>query len=210
MGLAIETGVLADLLVNDEEGADHLGDSLARVNEVLAEQGLPLHHEPETVPRSRSRAALCGFPYSWLHYLRRVHAHVRQDPRWIATPVDPDADPANDPAVEEEMYNFDSHLLCHSDCEGYYLPIDFTDPVSDDRIVGGFVGSSYRLSEELVAAAPALGIRLSDGHLSDEEAERIAHEVRAETGLFREQAVWLTLYEAARLSIAHKSAICFS
>ena len=40
---------------------------------------------------------------------------------------------------------FDSHLLCHSDCEGFYLPIDFADVIVDAknqmRIAGGLLGS---------------------------------------------------------------------
>lgn len=76
---------------------------------------------------------------------------------------------------------FASHLLCHSDCEGFYLPVDFEvvliDSQDQDRIPGGLLGSSYRLRDELLAIAPALGITVSDGELADAEGDRLNHEV---------------------------------
>ena len=41
MGLAVEVGMLADLMVHDTEGAEWLRESFAKVNEVLAENNLP-------------------------------------------------------------------------------------------------------------------------------------------------------------------------
>ena len=108
----------------------------------------------------------------------------------------------------------DSHLLCHSDCEGFYLPIRFDDVLIDEtdeeRIPGGLLCSSYKLYEELASMAPYLGIRLQDGELSEAEIEKIRSDVTSESGLWIERGVWLTLFEAARLSIRHKTAICFS
>jgi hypothetical protein len=50
--------------------------------------------------------------------------------------------------VEKETYMQESHLLCHSDCAGYYLPIDFDDIIVDNkgknRIAGDILCSSYR------------------------------------------------------------------
>jgi hypothetical protein len=108
----------------------------------------------------------------------------------------------------------DSHLLCHSDCEGFYFPVPFENVVIDDkdkgRIEGGLLGSSFQLLEELKAMAPALGIRLENGHLPDSEVDAIRADVESEADLWIERGVWLTFYEAARLSIQHKTAICFS
>ncbi len=72
------------------------------------------------------------------------------------------------------------------------------------------LGSSFMLQGELIAIAPALGIRLTQGKLSDQEAEKINSEAEAESPLWIEKAVWLSLFEAARLSIQHKTAICFA
>src|SRR5262245_39591045 len=124
MGLAVAVGELADLLIHDEEGAEWLRASLAKVNAVLAEKNLPLHNEPEKLPKfDDDRTVLGGFPYSFLHYLRRAYAHWKQNPGKPITPCTPGEDPAADQAVDEESCMMDSHLLCHSDCEGFYVPI---------------------------------------------------------------------------------------
>jgi hypothetical protein len=56
MGLAVEVGMLADLLDNDEEGAEWLRESLANANAVLTELSLPTHSEPESLPTLDDRA----------------------------------------------------------------------------------------------------------------------------------------------------------
>jgi len=214
MSLAVEVGLLADLIKNDEEGAEWFRGSLEQVNSVLRDLGVPEHHEPEELPPLKSRSAIASYPYSFLHHLRRVYARCTADPMWSPQPVVLGEDPAEDPVVDSESNMFTSHLLCHSDCEGFYLPIEFHDVIidekEDDRIPGGLLGSSFRLREELVRIAPRLGIRLEKGGLSNAEAERLAQEIDTEEGLWIEKAVWLSLFEAARLSIEHRTAICFS
>jgi len=64
--------------------------------------------------------------------------------------------------------------------------------------------------EELAFIAPRLGIDMSGQSLGDAEAERLNQQVAAEVEPFRiEKIVWLSLFEAARLSIEHRTAICF-
>lgn len=147
-----------------------------------------------------------------MHHLRRVYAHVAENPNWVATPVAEGEDPVEDEAVDRQSTLMNSHLLCHSDAEGFYLPIDFEEPVFADEAIsgGGMIGSSKKLMEELRSMTPALGIALTDGQLSDEEASRINKQVDAESPLWRELLVWITLFEAARLSLEHKTAICFN
>jgi hypothetical protein len=214
MGLAINVGMLADLIENDEEGANWLRETFRQMNEVLLENDLPSHDEPEQLPPFRYRAQLMGYSYSFLHYLRRFYAHIENDSSWIPTPTAADEDPTQDSVLEEEMYMMSSHLLCHSDAAGFYLPIAFEQIVIDtgegDRIPGGIVGSSYQLMSELVTIAPYLGIKLRGGQLTDEEATKINTAVDAEQEFWIEKMVWISLFEAARLSIEYKSAICFA
>lgn len=213
MGLAIEVGALADLLENDDEGAAWLREGLAAANRCLEAAGLPAHEEPTAVELPATRASLLSMPYSFIHYLRRAYARRVDDPAWMAEPLDEDEDPADDPLLEEETEMLSSHLLCHSDAEGFYVPVDFADVLFDEsedgELPGGMLGSSYRLLEELVLVAPALGIRLDDGQLSDAEAQRVDDVACSSEGLCRELASWLALYEAARVSIAAKTAIVF-
>ena len=214
MGLAVGVGVLASLLENDQEGADWLEEGFASANLLLEEEGLPKHAEPRTFKTPALRASIRSFPYSFIHYVRRAYAHRSANPAWMACPLDHDVDPSADPLVEDELDMMCSHLICHSDAEGFYLPIDFSDVLfagpEDSSLPGGMVGSSYRLLEELKVVAPALGIRLNDGRLPDNEAARINELVCSGEGIYRELCSWLALYEAACLSIELKTAIVFS
>jgi hypothetical protein len=212
MSLAIEIGLLADLIQHDPQGAEWMRQSFAQVNQVLAERGLATHDEPATLPPLPSRAGLHSYPYSFLHHLRRFYARAVNDPAWTPTPLPEGQDPAQDPVVMEETYKMRSHLLCHSDAEGFYLPLDFHAPIFDDtgRIPGGVLGSSYRLREELASIAPRLNIILIDGQLAGGEVGKIKRQADRQTYFWIEKSVWLSLFEAARLSIEHGLAICFA
>lgn len=212
MGLAIEVGTLSDLLENDPEGADWLREGLAAANKLLVAEGLPTHNEPTDIVIPSSRALLSSFPYSFIHYLRRAYAHRLADPNWMAAPLADSEDPTEDPLVDAELGMMTSHLICHSDAEGYYVPVDFPEILASDGddLPGGILGSSQRLHAELVFVAPALGIRLQAGELTDEEAARINDLTEEDDGLNREFSAWLALFEAARLSIEHKTAIVFT
>lgn len=226
MGLAVCVGMLAELLEDDPESAEGFEEELAEVNRVLAAAGLPPHNEPRGPLELDSRASIDGFPYSFIHYLRRAYAHRVLSPDWMATPLADDVDPTADPKIQALLDGCESHLLCHSDAEGFYVPVDFDEVLFDGDggdeeeagdadieepagLPGGMLGSSQRLLEELVFVAPALGIRLDDGRLSDEEAERIDALIDEDDGLYREYVSWLLLYESARLSIEHRTAIVF-
>ena len=208
MGLSIVVGCLSH--VEDEESRDYFYETMAVINRYLSESGHSMHEEPHEPIEPDSRADIESFPYSFLHYLRRVYANVKQDPQWELTPVPEREDPAHDEAVESESYMFDSHLLCHSDCEGYYLPIDFTELITGDDVLGGFAGSSYRLMEELKIAALPLGIPFDEqGRLTDQDAAKINEVARQEGDFSREYMTWIAMYEAARRSIQHQCAIQF-
>ena len=211
MGLGIEVGYLADMLANDPEGAEWFEHEMASVNRVLAAEGLPAHVEPRIAPPA-GRCRTTGFPYSTLHHLRRAYAHRVADPGWMATPVPEGVDPADDDEVEARTERFESHLLCHSDSEGFYLPIDFAQVVfanEDDDIPGGLLGSTQRLRAELALVAPALGIALeADGELADAEAARL-DAIDTDHPLWRELLAWFALWEAARRSLASGCAIVF-
>jgi hypothetical protein len=120
MGLAVTVGLLSDLLENDPEGAEWLKEALQSANSLLAANKLPSHVEPTVPFRDPSRCSLDSYPYSFLHYLRRIYAHVSRDPSWPPQPVKDDEDPAEEPVVQEETMQMQSHLLCHSDAEGFY------------------------------------------------------------------------------------------
>jgi len=191
MGLAISVGML-----DEDEAYREMFDELAAS---LAQAGIAGYREPERVPDTM-RAHCDSFPYSFLHYLRRCYALLRE-----GKPITV-AEDADDDLVEELSIDSSSHLLCHSDAEGYYVPVDFDEPLFSDE---ESIGSSQRLLAELREVGPHIGVKLeADGALSDAEAARLAG---YDDGPFwREITVWLTLHEACVASIAHGTAIVFS
>lgn len=213
MGLAIEVGTLAYWLNDtkpDEEGLEWLRKKLARINKTLTEAGLPEHHEPEILPARKSRAYLSSFSYSDIHYLRRAVAYARQAPEKFC-PLPEGANPARDLVIDNELSIYmDSHFICHSDCEGFYVPIDFEEILYDDGLPGVMLGSSQQALAEIVRAAPLLGITLADGELSDKEASKIAKDTNDLGQYWIERQVWLTMYEVFRYSIAQGTVVMFT
>jgi hypothetical protein len=210
MGLSISVGYLAWLKKHDidEEGVSWLRRNLVHVNRLLRANDLPEHIEPEELPELVDRG-LSGFPYSWLHYLRRAVAYARQAPAEFG-PLPKGQEASEDDRIDRELSVFmDSHLICHSDCGGFYVPIDFPEPLYDsDGLVGGILGSSQRALAEVLLAAPLLGIELENGKPMKTDVDTIREEDNAHP-LWIERQVWLAMYEKFRLSIEHKTAVVF-
>ena len=213
MSLAISIGVLACGDDADPEAVAYDRKNFKIINKLLAKQGLPPHHELEELPKFPYRGQLISFPYSWLHYLRRAVAYARQSAQEFC-PLRKGEKPGDDKRLNDEHYTFiSSHVCCHSDCEGYYVPIDFHDPLFDTRkkggLPGGILGSSQQALQELVKTAPLLGIKLKGEHLSDKAAKEIAKEADEAHPYWIERKVWLSLFEAFRQSVEYKCAVVF-
>lgn len=212
MGLAISVGVLACGPNADPDGVEWLRKGFRHVNRVLAAHGLPAHEEPEWLPDFPYRGELVSFPYSWLHYLRRAVAFARQAPDQFCQ-VREGENPAQDERIDRELsVIMDCHLICHSDCEGFYVPIDFPEPLYDDQedgLPGAILGSSQRAIQETMQAAPLLGIPLVGGELSDQAAMRIVKEPDKSHPYWIERKVWLSIFEALRHSVEYECAVVF-
>jgi hypothetical protein len=186
--------------------------ALHALQAALADHGVTWR-EPHGAAVPPMRVDASGMPYSSLHRLRRVLTLLDRE-----EPVTPLGGPQgigreDDGKVLDQTLLMYSHLLCHSDCDGYYVPVDFGDPLflpEEGVAGGGMVGSSQGLLAELRRCAPTLGIRLdADGHLSDAEAERLNRLPPEGGGFAVEARVWLTLYEACRASLASGHLIVF-
>jgi len=228
MGLAVEVGYLADLLANDEEGAESFRQDLGRLNDYLASIGLPPHNEPEN-------CEVCSYDiygYSGIHYLRRVAAYL--DLRGILPP--PGGQDASEDKVMEEYYQlagqqktgllgrffrraprprtFD-HLLLHSDAEGYYLPQEFPSvlfPSESFEIPGGMIGSSWRLRDECERLAAALQLPLGLDPEAEEVWQASASQGQGDLQWQRygiESFVCLRMYHACERSLERQAAIVF-
>jgi hypothetical protein len=190
MGLSLQVGYWGTI-----DNDSWLDSQLTIINSILLNHKLQPWGEPKIPVLERSRTENISIPYSWLDSLKAAFLSRLYDPTWVAN------------AVEElgEHLDFDSHLLNHSDCEGFYIPLDCSDFIIDDKAPGGILGSSYRLLDELILLAPALGIDLSSGELSDLEARRINDLINDSTSEIEPLlTAWIVFYEAARLSVKHR------
>lgn len=175
MGLSLLVGARAYLREEHAEGYSECDAEFAGLNRYLVSIGLPSHEEPvDCLPWLRDM-----YGYSGLHYLRRIASHLDLKGRM---PEPGDGGAANDETLTEYYWlvegkrrgilgwlgirpkptirTFD-HLIVHSDCEGYYLPMDFKDVLRpDDRfaVPGRMVGSSIRLLDECRRLSEALQI----------------------------------------------------
>ena len=216
MSLGIEIGALASLNQHDLEGADLLEEQFEAVNRLLTDVGLPNWSEPTVLPDDfRMRPNAAGFPYSWLHYLRRAFAAAQHAPNATIEPLGAEDSLEDwDAIVTAVTGRNESHLLCHSDYEGYYVPVPFSRPLFAPEgyaIAGRIVGSSHSLLDELEWLAPRLGIEVDAEHgLGDLEARRLFQAMANDDDPWQfEHTVWLALYEHALGSIRYGTAIVF-
>jgi hypothetical protein len=216
MGLDITVGVLLWPVEedSDREYADFIRTELHKMNDALANAGLPVHSEPESGNWEPMELEMWG--YSGLHYLRRVAAHLCSSG---TLPEPSDDPPETDPLVEtfyEETDYADGgpyhHLMWHSDAEGFYVPVPFSPVVHSPDVVGEFVGSSHSLLRETEALAFALEI--PEELQPDDEALLEAAEARREgETLWRRYGIetfsCVLLRAAARSSMERGAAIVF-
>ncbi len=225
MGLALSVGILAEL-TEDEEGYNYYLKTFEAVNKALTNNNLPTYNEPAHLNEESCSFDMYG--YSGLHYLRRIAAYL-----WAGKPIpSPGKDnPEKDPLLEKyysslgedtgevikpgEMKRFD-HLLFHSDCEGFYVPIKFGEVIftkKELKIPGEMIGSSYMLLEECKALAQYLELPLDIDPESDEVWDAADNQGQGDTKWKRygiESFTCLRLYYAAKKSIELNAAVVFT
>jgi hypothetical protein len=211
MGLSVSIAFLDDLRRNDEEGFAEYTKQFARLSTYLTGEGHPGYEEPSALS-VKLPPHVGSFPYSLLHYLRRAYAHAHAGAA-VVPPCPPSEDPTEDDLIDEELtLHMSSHLVCHSDAEGFYVPLDFEEvlyPPEALQLPGGMVGSSFALLRELRVVAGPIGIALTDGAPSPQTLTALFEEAPGHP-LARERMVWLTLWVNATASLAHRTAIVFS
>jgi hypothetical protein len=214
MGLNMTVGGLSDA---GEEYTEMVRADLAAISELLERAGAGKWHEPDLVDAEDTDFEMWG--YAGLHTVRRLAVHLVVSGR-LPEPL-PRSRRASDDPLLNQVYEtlpgdppgpFD-HLIHHSDCEGYYVPVDFAHVIVDKRAPGGYLGSSVRLLAETRRIAEALGLP-EDLDPHDEEvfeaAEGTEDTEPAGEGWQRygiESYVCLQLLRAAELSVSTGAAI---
>lgn len=207
MGLGISVGMLCGQARNDPEGFEVHRDGFDLLAGALAKEGIEWR-EPDVLHESGEHDYSGGFPYGYLAHLRRAFTLTQLGEAVTAASAVSDEQYRRDQAkVDDEMTMFASHLLCHADYAGYYIPVDFSDPLflpeGAEVGGGGMVGSCQRLLAELVSFAPAIGIRLDENGTPQET--RVADDDPFDP----EKYAWWHLYRACLASIESGHAIVF-
>jgi len=207
--------MLADLLVNDEEGAAWMEEDLTKLNGVLAKANLAPHVEP----RETDIISADTYGYSGLHYLRRCAAHLHyvgalpsqeregksiEDAHYVRYSNEFESEnaalePGDFARPSQRRYD---HLIMHSDAEGYYIPQRFERVLIAGDQAYGWVGSSYALLDECERLAAALQVPaslLADGEDMEFGNAIDAAQKPSKGGLFaslfkpkRDDALWRT------------------
>lgn len=197
-------GLVAVVGTEDEELLEEFGP----VNALLRANGLPEHSETVVDESELVEFEMGG--YSSLHHLRRIAAHLDAGGP-LPEPGGEDApdDPVLLAAYERPAGGRFTHLIHHSDAEGFYLPIDFPLPLNGD-VVGGTVGSSVALRRELRELAQVLGIPDGIDPEGDElwDATETPGEGWRRYGI--ESFVCVRLLAAAEASVARGAALAFA
>jgi hypothetical protein len=211
MGLNMIVGVNADV---DDGDAEMLRNDFTVIGELLLSEGAGRWNEPAATETSEFEM----WGYSGLHRVRRLAVHLAVDGR-LPAPL-AEGQRATDDALLKQAYAvlpsgrpgpFD-HLVHHSDCEGYYVPVAFERVIVDEKVSGGYLGSSVRLLAETRRIAQAIGLPEDLDPDSEEVFEATDGEVPAAEGWQRygvEAYVCLQLLRAAELSVETGSAIAF-
>ncbi|MGC0379523.1 hypothetical protein [Streptomyces sp. SAI-229] len=213
MGLNMIVGVLVDA---EDDHADMVRADFAAIGGLLERAGLPRWAEPD--PAGAKSEEFEAWGYSGLHTVRRLAVHLAAGGR-LPEPLGEGSRAVDDPLLREVYETppgdppgpFD-HLVRHSDCGGYYVPVDFAHVIVDDEAPGGCLGSSVRLLAETRRLAEALGLPEDLDPHSEEVFEAADAEEPAAKGWRRhgvESYVCLQLLRAAKASVATGAAIAF-
>ncbi len=205
MGLAITSGEYAYFLEEDPEGAEWLEEDLLKINLALKEKGFREHTEPKKIPET-NMSCIEGFPYSFLHYLRRVYALNELGEK--ITPTNGEITEQDESIIEKVSGKLSSHLLCHSDAEGYYVPIEFNDVIFNSELPGEILGSRQKLFSEIIKIANLINIEVIDNSISEITESELA-EANENNPYYIERVVWFALYENCKNSIEHNTLISF-
>jgi len=216
MGLNMVVGILTDAENLDEnEDAGMVRADFTVIRELLDRAGAGLWDEPALNEEDTASFEMWG--YFGLHTVRRLAAHLAENTQ-LPEPLK-GRDATDDPLLKKAYADLPgnpagpfTHLIHHSDCEGYYVPVDFEQVIIDERLAGGSLGSSVRLLAETRSIAAALGLPEDLDPDSDEVFEATGAETPAGEGWQRygiESYVCLQLIHAAKHSIKTGAAIAF-
>ncbi|MCL2585230.1 MAG: hypothetical protein FWE35_22535 [Streptosporangiales bacterium] len=214
MGLNIVVGILIGA---EEDYADDVRQCFAVIQGWLARTGAGQWAEPDLGEEDDLEYEAWG--YRGVHTLRRVAVHLAATGA-LPPPLRHASEATGDRLLKQAYASgpphsagpFD-HLVWHSDCDGYYVPVDFEQVIADDSIAGGYLGSSVRLLAETRRIAGVLGLPEDLDPESEEVFATCGREIPGAVGWQRygvESYTCLQLIRAAKHSVATGAAIALA
>jgi hypothetical protein len=191
-----------------QSGEKDIGIMTANINSQLREIGV-IHYKfsPKVIPDETILPCLCLRATS-ISYLKFVAAKFKANPKWI-----PDESFSSQKITSESYEKFrkenKSHLICHNNSFGCYVPVKFPDSSLPSGCLFSF-GSSVNLCNELKEIAGRLQFDLGE-YTPDLEvlAQNRWDELEGDQ-LFFEKAMILYLYNFCLASVQHGLIIHFS
>ncbi|NER00547.1 MAG: hypothetical protein F6K30_28270 [Cyanothece sp. SIO2G6] len=180
----------------------------SEINSVLEAHGLARYTEDFELCDKNLTLPEVVCSYKDLHCLRYLSAKIIEND-FCLEKISLKGKCKISPKLRNKIYrDKKSHLICHSDFDGYYIPVDFSEVIREPDTVG-WLGSSFQLCRELTEIAKSLNFELGEympdlKKLSNERGEELK-----ETTFRNQKWLLLCLYNIAKASIVHNSAIYF-
>lgn len=218
VGFKITVGILRQLKCSgDIDRFNYFSVIFQRLNQALVSEGHSSYSEPS---HTNGVFWTVGMEHIGLYYLKRMAAHIALYEE-LPQPVYSQSFNADESyytyidtlGLSAENLRFD-HLVFHSDCLGFYLPVDFETVIFPDiqlEIPGDMIGSSYRLRDECRIIAKYLELESEFRFQPDQFLKACEH---PEGGALWqrypvESYVCIVLYQASLKSIQSGAAIVF-
>lgn len=209
MGVIIGVLDLAELDAEGEfeaEEADEFREDIAILNRFLLAEGFAPFVEPRPLPEFRRRSS-GHHSFAALQELRRAYVCLLAGEE-LRTGEVSDEDLEFIRRVRES--HPESHLLHHSEYEGYYIAREMPKgPLIDNDLPGVYLGSSQGLMKELLMVGEALGFEVIDGRLSRDCLKELKEKGRANPQ-YESVGIWLSLFESARFSVKYNTLVSFT
>ena len=181
---------------------------ISNINKLLIECDLPVYQYPFKLQSEKYiLPSLVCWP-SDLDYLKFVGAQLKENPDWT-----PNKDFVGQRISVDLKRKFiaenKSHLICHENYTGFYIPVDFKDKCLPDMFLRS-LGSSISLRDELAWLACKLKLNVKKYNPDFEVLYKEREYEFKDDPLGFEKMLLLYLYNISLASVIHNLIIQFS
>jgi hypothetical protein len=199
---------LAQKTKNNLHYHKYLDQTFLYLNKILMSAGLPIY---QYAPKMLSQETVLPWMKCWpsdLDYLKFIAAQLKENPNW-----NPDKNFVGQRISVDLKRKFiaenKSHLICHENYTGFYIPVDFKDKCLPDMFLRS-LGSSISLRDELAWLACKLKLNVKKYNPDFEILYKEREYELKDDPLGFEKMLLLYLYNLSLASVTHNLIIEFS